>query len=156
MHHDLIAIGRLSADELQNTEFHNALEQLCVVFHWIPPFAYYVIPVSYTHLDVYKRQHLYRGGAALGVLGLIRSLQAAGQAGKHLEMDHAAGVLCLAIFLSAEFGFSGVAVFTAVQTPLFVGSSGQLLCAFWNSNPLKEQAPLLSFQIPRGPCVPTG
>ena len=46
MHHDLIAIGRLSANEFQNTEFQNALEQLCVVFHWIPPFTYYVIRSS--------------------------------------------------------------------------------------------------------------
>ena len=48
IHNDLIAIGWLSADELQNAKLQNALEQLCIIFHRIlllSAILYYIFPM---------------------------------------------------------------------------------------------------------------
>jgi hypothetical protein len=46
--------------------------------------------------------------------------------------------LTLAIFLSAEFGFFGVAVLTAVQTPLFWGELWSIALRFLEFQPFKR------------------
>ena len=47
-------------------------------------------PVSYTHLDVYKRQSPYRGGAggSRNAVQYIRMLRMAGEYGERLAVAH--------------------------------------------------------------------